>query len=169
MDSGVAVREINGVAELNRVILAENRGVVVDFWGGVVPAVSDAAPPPRTAGARPRRRVAGGGGARRGQRRPRRCLVGASHAHAAVPAPGAGGAPVDGRGHTLVGCRGAADPRLTRPERRRLRPGHAGSPARARAGVAANNALWPDRPTASHDQSLHRRHRRGGPVVTGPS
>ena len=33
MDSGVAVREINGVAELNRVILAENRGVVVDFWG----------------------------------------------------------------------------------------------------------------------------------------
>ena len=33
MDSDVAVGEINGVAELNRVILAEDRGVVVDFWG----------------------------------------------------------------------------------------------------------------------------------------
>ena len=33
MDPDVAVREIKGVAELNRVILAEDRGVVVDFWG----------------------------------------------------------------------------------------------------------------------------------------
>ena len=32
-DPGAAVREIRGIAELNRVILAEDRGVVVDFWG----------------------------------------------------------------------------------------------------------------------------------------
>ena len=33
MDPDIAVHEITGVAELNRVILAEHRGVVVDFWG----------------------------------------------------------------------------------------------------------------------------------------
>ena len=33
MDPDISVGEINGVAELNRVILAEDRGVVVDFWG----------------------------------------------------------------------------------------------------------------------------------------
>ena len=32
-DPGAEVREIRGIAELNRVILAEDRGVVVDFWG----------------------------------------------------------------------------------------------------------------------------------------
>lgn len=29
----MAIEEITGVAELNRIILAEDRGVVIDFWG----------------------------------------------------------------------------------------------------------------------------------------
>ena len=33
MDLDAAVGEVKGVAELNRVILAEDRGVVIDFWG----------------------------------------------------------------------------------------------------------------------------------------
>ena len=33
VDSDTGVTDINGVAGLNRVILAEDRGLVIDFWG----------------------------------------------------------------------------------------------------------------------------------------